>query len=109
MQNKKQYHWLTTGHVVFQENESGRVFRTREYNGLLKTDLAKVSLKEISNVQQTLFMRAQQEVDQTTVQTVDMVVTGLMNLGQFTEEEFAAGTSVATEAPKSQADKPKFQ
>lgn len=105
----KQHYWLTTGHVVFRENDTQRVFRTRDYNGLLKTKKDTVLLKEISGVQHALFGRAVTEVDQTKVETVDMVVTGLMYLGLHAEEEFAAGTGVATAPTSPSEDPPKFQ
>lgn len=110
MANDKQHFWLTTGHVVFQENDGGRIFRTREYNSLLKSPVQAISLKDVTKVQQTFFIRATQEVDQSMVQTVDMVVTNMSYLGYFTESEFTAGTSVNSDAVKTVApEEPRFQ
>lgn len=111
MPNEKHHFWLSTGHVVFVEKEEGgRQFRTREYNSLLKTKAKSILLKEVSSCQHAFFLRATQEVDQTKVNTIDMVVTNMTYLGYFSEKEFTEGVNMPpAEKPQVSDESVKFQ
>lgn len=98
--------WLTVGHVLYLENKTGNVFATRNYNSVLKSPNKMVSLMDVSLVQRSLFMKSVDDYDQTLVTTKEIVVMGMMYLGQFTEEEFTKG-AISPSQPV--MDTPKFQ
>lgn len=86
---QKQTYFMVAGEVVMQLGEDTLPSAIR-LNTIITSSDGKFALQQIIQAQQALQFQFRKRVDDTSVKVVDVILLGLMTLGQFTTEEFNA-------------------
>lgn len=86
---QRQTYFLVVGEVVIQLSDDTVPTAVRLNTVVMNKD-GKFPLALIAKAQQALQFQLHKKADDPSVKVVDVIILGLMNLGQFTTEEFNA-------------------
>jgi hypothetical protein len=85
----KQMHFLVAGEIVFAAAE-GQPSNSVLMNALVISQDGRFAVAQISKAQQAMQLQFHKRMNNPTLQILDVIILGLMPLGEFTDAEFNA-------------------
>lgn len=86
---QRQTYFLVAGEVVMQLSEEGNPTAVR-LNTIIMSKDGKFAIQQINQSHQALQFQFHKRAEDPTVKVLDVIILGLMNLGEFTATEFNA-------------------